>query len=49
MLQRLKGLLSSESQPTRVFECRRCGSSVTANQSECPVCGAAEIACYEIA
>jgi len=29
-----------------VFECRDCGSQVSADVSDCPVCGSSEIAHY---
>jgi ribosomal protein L37E len=47
-LWRLRTWLLGERSSRYQYECRRCGESVSKASAECPACGAAEIARYEL-
>jgi ribosomal protein L37E len=34
--------------PRRIYECRRCGTSLDADAGECSQCGSTSIATYEL-
>lgn len=34
--------------PERIYECRRCSTSVEAETAECPRCGSTSVATYEL-
>lgn len=38
----------ADSEPTHVYECSACGTSLDADSDECPTCGCEEISVYEI-
>lgn len=44
----LRQVLRRETQSQVIYECRRCGTTVDRSAESCPVCGAAEIAQYDI-
>jgi rubrerythrin len=51
MSMRLLGTLVRRYQdegPERIYECRRCSTSVEAETAECPRCGSTSVATYEL-
>lgn len=42
----LQRLLSNS---TMLYECRSCGTKIESEREDCPTCGSAEIARYELA
>ena len=46
--QFIRQIVSLDSSSTTHHECRYCGYSVEKDVDECPQCGAAEIAAYEL-
>ncbi len=49
MTQTLRTLLPWRDQKEVYWECRRCGNTVDGTTDECPACGSAQIARYEMA
>ena len=41
LVQRYRG-------PTRIYECRRCGTTLHASDDVCNACGASSIAVYDV-
>jgi rubrerythrin len=44
VLTRVRELLGEDA----VYECRRCGTTLGADVTECPTCGTGEVVRYEI-
>ncbi len=49
MIQNWWALLPWMNRQRAYYECRRCGTTVDVATEECPMCGSAQIARYEIA
>lgn len=47
VLWRLRHYVAGATGERRLFECRRCGQSFHKPRTDCPECGAADIAHYE--
>lgn len=44
----IESLRERASSTTTLYECRNCGEKLTGESDECPGCGSAEIAHYEL-
>ncbi|MFB6217654.1 MAG: hypothetical protein ABEH77_00500 [Halobacteriaceae archaeon] len=40
--------LVGETEQSRVYECRHCGTTVEADTEECPACGRASVTAFEV-
>lgn len=48
MLDTVRLALGRAARSATLYECRNCGTALAPDDTECPACGAAEVATYEL-